>query len=60
LHHYEVKAFEAFRGRPHILLDEMPENIPPSTLATMVLKKKLRVVAVDAGKKRRLAWRLVH
>jgi hypothetical protein len=54
------EAIECFQGRDIMLFEELPPYIPPATIAALCRRKALRVVAVSAGKKRKLAWRLVH
>ena len=54
------KALEAFRGRDMMLFEELPPTIPATTIVSLVRRNTLRVVAIGAGKKRKLAWRLVH
>jgi hypothetical protein len=51
---------DLFRGRGEVLFSEVPITISPQTIAALIRRNAVKVVAVDNGKRRRLALRLVH
>jgi hypothetical protein len=56
----EKLALTAFEGRELLFSQDLPSGVGRATMRALVARRAVHAVAVETGKIREWAWRLVH